>query len=486
MLDSSHNRPAVNRANAPTGPNLNAASRDRKTSPSGGEAPAKIEFPSIDIDTIFWVARQKGFVFCELYSELVIETHFRSQDRIEDVRIIVAPGASLRCHDGERIRIFKTNSVSTQSLTSLLGESSCPTQSAPKLFTEPFEIHDPALSPDEKFQVLSQLARQLWAEERAGIPQFQYEEHRRFFLIADTNDRQTTGCDEAAWAVAKWTESPDGRPVERRFERSRLSPGALIADLQNPIHFKEPIEALLSNAEKWPAPQGELPVLWSAPTFAKLNLHLLRAFEGDLFLSGRSFLTNPLSLPFHYQIQETLNPNLSSVDYEGSARRAMTILQDGKPRGLACNRSTAAQLSVSPTGHSRRQTFHSPGTVGFWNPKIVPVKSAGDPLLLMDRGISVRDIEIHRYSTATGRIDLTLKEAYLVHNGEQGERIEPVRIQASLPQLLQSCHQFSTTSETLGFRVHKQGQDFITEIESPSALSLPVNLPGSVPPNNYW
>jgi predicted Zn-dependent protease len=484
MLDSAHNMPAL------AGSPLVAKHREKSTVPAtANESPTKIEFPQIDVDTIFWAARQSGFLFSELYCETSIETRFSSQDRLENVRLSVTPGAFLRCHGANGVRIFKTTSPSTENLLALL-KSNVPSgrehRSATRFFAEPFEMHDPGVSIEDKFQSLSLLSRQLAAPEAAGATQFQYEERRRFFLLADTNDRLATGCDETASACARWMQIREGHPFDCRVELNRLSPAALLVDLQNPSCFKDSIETSSTGGERWPAPQGELPIFWSAQVFAKLNLHLIRAFEGDLFLSGRSFLTGPVSLPFHYQIEERPNPNLSSVDYEGSIRRPIAILLDGRPRGLACNRSVAEQLSVTPTGHSRRHAFHSTGTIGFWNPRIVPLRPCEDPLVQMNRGISVRDISVQQYSTTTGLIDLVLKEAYLVHNGEQGERIEAVRLRVNLPQLLQSCHQFSGVTESVGFKITKHGQEFVTEVEAPSALTLPLSIPGTVPQNHYW
>jgi predicted Zn-dependent protease len=447
--------------------------------------PVRIGFPGLDPERIFDATRQAGYLYCDLFCELGFQTRLRSQNRIEDVRFHTVQGAVLRAFDGHRNRTITTTDPTTEGLLKALGLPT-PGGTPRDYFRGPIPVVDAAHTED-KFTFLTTFARQLWNDvSPVGMPAVTYEDSRRYTLTADSEGTLITGSEEQASIVAEWLMETEGKLVRRRAEHHRHDIESLLNDLKASPRLRERILNALADRQRWPAPQGPVPVLWSSLVFAKLNGLFLRAFEGDTFLAGRSFLSSAQGLPFRYRIEESIAPASAPTDHEGATRRTLVLLQDGKPRGLACNRHIAEQMGVASTGHARRTSYRDPATIALWAPRLIAEPTEDDLLGPMTQGLYVDDIEVLSFHTATGDIRFRLSEACLVHHGEKGEPIEPVLIDAHLPTLLQDCHQFSAATDVTGLRQCKAGQDFIVEITAPAALSLPLDIPGSVPPSNYW
>ncbi len=437
----------------------------------------------IDLDRVFQSALQRGYTSCELYSEFCYQSRMTVQDRIEDIRLFTTGGVSLRVNDGQSFLLFSTNAPTTETFLRFLGErvASQPTRQPAK--------REPALdlpSSSEKFAQLGQLSRQLWNEGGyVGIPQFLFEDKVKYFEVADHRGTYANGTEQSAGISLQWIVERHHSRVLCRADKHRGSIQALLQDLSLDS-FRDRIKATTQPKAAWPAPKGEIPILWSSMAFSKLGLLFLRAFEGDLFLGNSSFLTRLSPLPLQFTVEDIPESDVARCDHEGSLRRPVMLLQEGKPRGLACNNRIAEQLAVSSTGHCRRESFQSHPTVGFWNPRIQGNRKVDGLLKQMEWGISVHDVEIAHFSPQTGEITLRIAEGYLVHHGEEGEAIEPLTLTTNLVELLSTISEFSEKCDTSGYPICKQGQQFITEITAPSAFSAALNVPGFVPTSHYW
>jgi predicted Zn-dependent protease len=272
---------------------------------------------------------------------------------------------------------------------------------------------------------------------------------------------------------------------------ARISLHLFFEDLKRRNPFQEAARRARRLKNPWPAPYGEIPVLWSAPAMAKLCLQFLRGFEGDLVLRNLSFLGElplPLKLPFYVEDRADNIPN--RCDHEGSPTRSVLVFKEGRPKALAVDKRLASELAVRSTGHCRRESFQSAPTIGFWTPRLRPELGQERPgSQLMEElqwGISVQDLEVLHFHPQTAEIRLRLTQLFLVHHGAEGESIAPVELSMNLIDLLQSLSGFSDDSRTEGFHVTKNQQRFLTEVTTPSALSHPISIPGSVPASHYW
>lgn len=453
----------------------------------------------IDIDKVFSAARSRGYTIAEIYAETsyrsTVDIHAVSirgriighhEGKIEDVRLTTTGGIALRLSDGRMTRQLATNTISTRALLQLLGDAAA--DSAPReAALQPEEF--PFGGMQEKVRALGHVSRAVLGMEGDGVklPRFQYRDTVKYFEVVTSSGLTTQGREEAVEAAALWALEKDGKLHHFRHETFADQIEKTLSDFTKRNPFQRRIENSIGLLSPWPAPQGNIPVLWSPRALSKLVLQFLRGFEGDLVLGNLSFLTElalPLSLPF--SVYDTPDTGRLPCDNEGSPRRKVAVFQEGRPKALACNNSVAEELQVPSTGHCRRESLYAAPTVGFWNPVLHAPQASGDLLLGMDWGISVRDLDVVRFHPTSGDIELKLTEALLVHHGEEGEWIAPVTISVNLLDLLQGLQQFGEHSETTGLQCAKRQQKFITEVSTPAAMSEPLPIPGDVPLNNYW
>jgi predicted Zn-dependent protease len=437
----------------------------------------------MDLERVFKAARQAGYVDTEVYAETRTQARVEFRDRIEDVRCATIRGLSLRCFDGQFTRQFFTHRIDTGGLLEVLGASGGVTaDSAESLLPNALQ---PAGLPD-RVSRLSALFKGtlLGPGDAIRHPVLTFEENVKYFEVAHDPKSLRGGVEETAELSISWLVGQEKRL--HTFERCGTSIEGLLRELGSP-DLAAAVRRSAASVAPWPAPQGEIPILWSARALSKIQLQFLRAFEGDLVLGNLSFLTElplPVSLPF--AVEDRPDTDRLACDNEGSPRRPVTVFNQGRPKALACNNRIARQLAVASTGHCRRQSFQTAPTVGFWNPRVVAHRTEDRPESALDWGLSVRDVDVVDHDLATGEITLRLRETYLVHQGEEGEPVESVVIRANLIDLLERLEEFSVESETVGLRVTKNQQRFITEVSTPRARSRPLPIPGTVPPSHYW
>ncbi len=339
----------------------------------------------------------------------------------------------------------------------------------------------------EGASTLLQLARSAFAiqSENLQSPYVVATLSSRRYQVGREEGESLSGIEQSAEIQASWTfQSPDGK-IENQWERARASIRGLMEEAQSLNGLANAVKASMHQKTKWPAPRGSVPVLWSARAVAKLQMLFLRGFEGDRVLRGNSFITESDLRDLAFTLEDRPPNAGEAVDHEGSLRRVITLLRDGRPTALACNRKVAEELDVASTGHARRQSFENSATVGFWHPHLEGQQKGGSLLSAMDHGISVHDFEILGFDPRSGEVELRLN-AVLVHHGAEGEPLEPVVLGVRLPELMASLKEFEEVRSTTGLAVGKQSQRVFTEVTAGRALSRPLLIPGSVPLHHYW
>ena len=439
----------------------------------------------VDLDLIFGTAHKRGFIDCEVYAETRFHTEVTVRGRLDQTRCLTTGGVAITLFDGWSTRCLSSSDVSTAAILALLtGER--------RVYSEANETRNLVPAPfadmKEKVALLTASVRAAWAEEEElGSPSARFDGIVRHFEVVDTKGNRSEGCEEEAACSSSFTTQIAGKPASFTHDFSLPSIDRFFDELRTRNRLAERVRRALRIRTPWPAPRGELPVVWSARATAKLCLQFLRAFEGDLVLRNLSFL-NETSLPLElaFGLEERAPGGDGRCDHEGSRLRPGSIFRCGRPTALACDNRIAAELSVPTTGHCRRQSFETPSTIGFWSPRLVP--SATEPSLLdgLARGLSVHDFDVIRFNPASGEIRLRLSDVFLVHHGEEGEAVAPIEITMELPDLLQRLERFSALEESQGFFIHKGQQRFLTEVTAPASLSRPIAIPGSVPLANYW
>ncbi len=436
--------------------------------------------------TILSGAAELGYENAEFYVESTHTASVRYFGRTDEVRFHHRQGASLRAIRKGVAHRFFADSAEPETWLSLLQTHPYRSPALPKAFAEQEE---PALHPPkELIAATTELLQKTRGVFSSASTKWAYTDIEASLSLKE-------------YALLRW-DSPEGKPAFGKeecadfkaqwkpelaysWERSRGSIQGLLSELDS--SFVPTVKASLQPLPAWPAPQGPLPVLWSARSVAKLQMHLLYALEGDHVLDERSFLnTHPLPLSFRFDLEDRPPASAQQTDHEGSVRRALSILKEGRPTALACHARIAQELEVHPTGHGRRESFDSPVTTGFWHAFLQAKNQKPSLLGEMTRGVSVRDLEIVDFDLTTAKIRLRLTDCRLVHHGQEGEPIEEMVVDTDLVALLESFVSFDQTLETTGMAQSKQQQKIYTELTVPAALSEAFPFPGSVPPDHYW
>ncbi len=434
-----------------------------------------------DLQSLFPAARDAGYEDVEVYCECTQSVNVRYWGRTDDIRFQIRRGTSLRASLNGVTRHFYIDGTDTKALIAALsgkahtldGLASDPTHSKMA----------PALT--EGAASLLQVIRSAFSSqsERLTAPEITATLSRKFYQVIREGGSLSQGQEEFAELHAEWFI--DNGTFQ--YDRARGSIAGLLSEIASTEGVGVALKRSLTAVTRWPAPQGDLPVLWSARSVAKIQMLFLRAFEGDLVLGNRSFL-NALALPqnLSFTLEDRPQATGEQVDHEGSERKRTVLWRDGRPTALACNKRVAGQLEVPPTGHARRESFESPATVGFWHPHLEAANPRESLLAEMEKGISVREMEVLAYDPASGQATLRLSDCRLVHHGAEGEPVEPMVLAIGLMELLESFETFESAPHTTGLATSKQSQRLYTEITTPAALSRPLTLPGSVPLNHYW
>ena len=355
-----------------------------------------------------------------------------------------------------------------------------------RLTTDLSQCSLPALKPPINEETLGQITsrvRQLFPENKRII-------HRKVVLTLTTHLFEVAlpgqavqqGEEESASLNIEWGIQEKEEVQHHREVAARRNWKDLLEDLAPCRWLSERIEQSLKPLPVWPVPNGEIPVYWAPRAVAKICLPFLRSFEGDRLLSGNSCLnrwTEKEPLPFALEEQPR-----TAIDHEGFPTRTVLLFDGRRPRALLVDRHLAEAFSVDSTGHARRHSYRNKNEVLSWG---IEIHSQGEALpSFPEWGLSVRDVDLLDFDPVTAFVSLRLKDARLLHQGKEGESIEPMVLQIPLLELLRSWRAFSSETQIYGEFLQKDGAAYLTEVKAPAALSPCVRLPGQVPPEHYW
>lgn len=433
----------------------------------------------LDLERIAKVLRAKGHSHFEIYAELTQRTVLTHFDRTESARTLQTGGLALRTFQGNESYHFETTHLSTAGvLAALAGKMPPPSEAAKK------EVTPRAARPSHKGVTVSEFYRSLQSPALVIAPTLTVEEEtRRFEYFCTEMSEPQAGRDEQASLLLQW-RAPGGREPQR-ITWYRRSLEGLLQDLARHPLLRQEVARSLAPPTRWPMPQGELDTVWSASAFAKLCLPLVRQCEADRRWYGEETDLENLLLPDWFSLSDVPESE-QAVDFQGIRRHRTPLIEKGLPARLACDRSSARELRCAPTGHARRESYHSAASIGVWNAELEGPRVEKPLLDRLGNGLYIEDIELLGWLPQSGSCRVRLKEGRLVHQGELGEYLEPTTVDLPLPRLLHSCAALGASAQRTGFRIAKSQGRHLTEITTPDALTASIPFSGSVPASHYW
>ena len=195
------------------------------------------------------------------------------------------------------------------------------------------------------------------------------------------------------------------------------------------------------------APAGQMPVVcsngWGGVLFHEAVGHGL---EADGIQRGTSFYTGKVGQPVGSDLvtlaDDATVPNLRgsfNVDDEGIPSQRKILIEKGILRGYMYDKLTARQLGAFSTGNGRRQSFKHYPLVRMTNTFLLPGQSKPEEIFAATKkGLYAKEFVGGVVDTTSGSFTFTVREAYLIENGEITRPVKGVTLIGSGPEVLQT------------------------------------------------
>lgn len=303
--------------------------------------------------------------------------------------------------------------------------------------------------------------------------QAQLEGNFKHFCFTSESQERAQGCEK--YFILTLSVSLEKKQRICHFSRSftRQDISLLLGDVSKDLMNQDELDKLFLTP--WPAPRGRLPVLWSHQTMA-VWVHLLTEllyFHSNSEENFNSFM-GKIS-PLQFQLLDNWKPDLG-CDARGNKRKESLWLSAQNP----------FLVQSKKTGFFRRASFDFPAIIAPWQPALYGGTQTQRPIEEMKQGISIHEFQVLSFDKLTGLTDLKVNRAYLVHDGKEGDPIEPTQWRVSLFDVFSSLNLFSDQLQTHPSSWEKDGQNLFIEISTPQGLSRDLEFPGTVPLTHYW
>jgi TldD protein len=195
------------------------------------------------------------------------------------------------------------------------------------------------------------------------------------------------------------------------------------------------------------APAGQMPVVcsngWGGVLFHEAVGHGL---EADGIQRGTSFYTGKVGQSVGSDlvtlVDDATVPHLRgsfNVDDEGTPSRRNILIEKGILRGYMYDKLTARQLGSSSTGNGRRQSFRHYPLVRMTNTFLLPGQSKPEEVYAATKkGLYAKGFVGGVVDTTSGSFTFTVREAYLIENGEITKPVKGITLIGSGPEVLQT------------------------------------------------
>ena len=195
------------------------------------------------------------------------------------------------------------------------------------------------------------------------------------------------------------------------------------------------------------APAGQMPVVvsngWGGVLFHEAVGHGL---EADGIQRGTSFYTGKVGQGVGSElvtlVDDATVPNLRgsfNVDDEGTPSQKKMLIEKGVLKGYMYDSLTAKQLGAKSTGNGRRQSFKHYPLVRMTNTYLLNGQSKPEEVFAATRkGLYAKGFVGGVVDTTSGSFTFTVREAYLIENGEITKPVKGATLIGSGPEVLQT------------------------------------------------
>ncbi|HEV3469963.1 MAG TPA: metallopeptidase TldD-related protein [Pyrinomonadaceae bacterium] len=126
-----------------------------------------------------------------------------------------------------------------------------------------------------------------------------------------------------------------------------------------------------------------------------------------------------------------------NVDDEGNLPTATTLIEAGTLRGYMCDRISAKQLGVKPTGNGRREAYNYAPMARMTNTYMLPGKSDPEEIIRsVKRGIYAKRFAGGQVDITKGDFTFTVLESYRIEDGKLTAPLKDVTLIGNGPDVM--------------------------------------------------
>jgi TldD protein len=407
----------------------------------GDHHPA-LRFGRDELQRLLSIALEKGGEYADVYGE---ENTYRSflleEGGVKEIHYRMESGMGIRVVKGEATGFAFTEDLSARkreeaarTASRIADDTGMPAVVSIPPNPRPYPNYTPVLVPleligeENRIEVMKKAEQAARGKDnRIKEVSVHYQESRRRMVVA--NSRGIWGKDERPliyFTVHALAEDGGTRHQGRRrvsatsgFELfQQIDPASVGSDAAGEA------VTMLSAVD---APAGEKTVVmasgWGGVLFHEAIGHGL---EGDAVRTGASYFSGKLekqvASPLVTLVDDPTIPNLRgsySMDDEGTPSRRKVLIEKGILKEYMTDLLSARLLGLEPNGSARRQSFRYYPLVRMSNTFVLPGNDDPGEIIRNTRsGLYAKSFTGGMVDTVSGDFTFTVREAYLIENGE--------------------------------------------------------------------
>jgi TldD protein len=428
------------------------------------------EFPAPEaIDRILSQALSRGGDYADLYLESGASTRITLTDgRIQGMEFGILRGGGVRTVIGERVGYAYAESLevaplfeaaTTSAAIASGGARGAAQPVSPINFPHYITIQD-AIQSEAVARKVALLERVDRAA-RAVSPAVQqvvvgYDDSLRSVMIGNSAGQLARDILPLIYLRVTVTAEKDGRRAEGMHRISHRAGMEQLAGDAPEAAARIAAERAMRMLEAVPAPTGEMPVVIAAGGGVMFHEAVGHGLEADSVMRDASVFTGRSGQRVASDLVNLYDDGTMTgergtinVDDEATLSQRTLLIERGVLRGYLQDRRTARNLSATPTGNGRRQSFRFPAIVRMSNTNLAPGPEAPEEIIrATPNGIYAAYFGGGEVDTVSGQFTFGLMEAYRIEEGRVTAPIRGANLVGSGIQVLE--------------RIDRVGSDFAT------------------------
>ncbi len=413
-----------------------------------------------DLDQLLHVALFQGGDFADIYVERRLRRHIvMEEDRIASIHMGVDHGIGVRVVAGEATGYAYSEDLDaeklqqaarTASYVARYGGNIKPVPITPGKISDviPAQIPLEEVSEDERLRAIrraNEAARSY--HEKIQQVSITYQEEVKEIAIANSEGVWVEDKQPLIYFIVHALAS-DGQRRHRGRRRVSGHMGFEFFDRYSPEDVgRGAAQEAVIMLQATEAPAGQMPVIvsngWGGVLFHEAVGHGL---EADGVRRGTSFYTGKVGQRVGSDLVNLVDdatlPGLRgsfNVDDEGTPSQRKVLIEKGILRGYMYDKLTAMQLRSASTGNGRRESFRHYPLVRMTNTFVLPGESKPEEIFGATKaGLFAKEFVGGVVDTTSGSFTFTVREAYLVENGQISRPVKGATLIGSGPEVLQT------------------------------------------------